>query len=169
VYDENGDVVPVHDCKIEAFMETIEQLCGQHAIVYYHFQHDRDRILAALSRSGLRVAVYAGAQDEQRWNDGQIDILLAQPASCGYGLNLQYGGHHIIWFGLTWSLEEYQQANKRLHRQGQPYPVIIHRLIVQGGTDEDVIRSLEQKDTAQESLLAALKVRLEKVKGGLPN
>lgn len=167
VYGEDGEVVPVHDCKIEAFKETVEQLNGQHAIVYYHFQHDRDRILAALEKSGLCVRVYGGAQDEADWNAGRVDILLAQPASCGYGLNLQYGGHHAIWFGLTWNLEEYQQANKRLHRQGQPCPVIIHRLITQGGTDEDVIRSLEIKNGAQESLLAALKARIEKVKGDM--
>lgn len=169
VYGENGEVIQIHDCKLEAFTETIEQLNGQHAIVYYHFQHDRDRILQALENHNkrLRVRVYKGAQDERDWNAGQIDVLLAQPASCGYGLNLQYGGHHVIWFGLTWNLEEYQQANKRLHRQGQPYPVIVHRLITQGGTDEDVIQSLELKNGAQDSLLEALKARIEKAKGGL--
>ena len=168
VYDENGDVLEVHDCKLEAFMETVEQLNGQHALVYYYFKHDRERLLTALSKTGLRVRVYAGTQDEKDWNAGKIDILLAQPASCGYGLNLQDGGHHVIWFGLTWSLEEYQQANKRLHRQGQQFPVIIHRLIVQGGTDEDVIRSLESKDGAQEALLAALKARVDRAKEGFP-
>lgn len=168
VYGENGDVLEVHDCKIESFMETVEQLNGQHALVYYYFKHDRERLLTALGKTGLRVRVYAGAQDEKDWNAGQIDILLAQPASCGYGLNLQDGGHHVIWFGLTWSLEEYQQANKRLHRQGQQFPVIIHRLVVQGGTDEDVIRSLECKDGSQEALLAALKARVDKAKEGLP-
>ena len=164
VYDENGDVLEVHDCKIEAFMETIEQLNGQHALVYYYFRHDRDRILQALAKSGLRVRVYEGAAEEKDWNAGKIDILLAQPASCGYGLNLQDGGHHVIWFGLTWSLEEYMQANKRLHRQGQAYPVIVHRLIVKGGTDADVIRSLESKDGAQEALLEALKARIDRAK-----
>lgn len=167
VYSEDGGAVPVHDCKIEAFMETVEQLNGQHAIVYYYFQHDRERLLRALKRSGLRVRVYRGPQDEADWNAGRIDLLLAQPASCGYGLNLQYGGHHVIWFGLTWSLEEYQQANKRLHRQGQAEPVIVHRLIVQKGMDEDVIRSLEHKDGAQEDLLQALKARIDKAKEGL--
>lgn len=166
VYDENGDVLAVHDCKIEVLLETIEQLNGQHAIIYYYFQHDRDRILAALEKSPLNVRVYKSSQEEDDWNAGKIDLLLAQPASCGYGLNLQDGGHHIIWFGLTWALEEYQQANKRLHRQGQLYPVIVHRLVTQGGTDEDVIRSLECKDGAQEDLLSALKVRIEKAKGG---
>ena len=164
VYNEDGEVLTVHDCKLDVFMETVEQLNGQHALVYYYFRHDRDRILQALSHSGLRVRVYEGARDERDWNAGEIDILLAQPASCGYGLNLQEGGHHIIWFGLTWSLEEYQQANKRLHRQGQKYPVIIHRLITQHGTDEDVIRSLERKDGSQEALLMALKARIEQAR-----
>ena len=167
VYDEDGEVVHVHDCKLEVFLETVEQLNGQHALVYYYFRHDRDRILQALAKTGLRVRVYEGAKDERDWNAVNIDLLLAQPASCGYGLNLQDGGHHVIWFGLTWSLEEYQQANKRLHRQGQKCPVIVHRLIVQGGTDEDVIRSLERKDGAQEALLKALKARVEKARGGI--
>lgn len=167
VYDEDGTVVPIHDCKIEALLETIEQLNGQHAIIYYHFQHDRDRILSALEKSGLSVRVYKDAREENDWNAGKIDILLAQPSSCGYGLNLQDGGHHIIWFGLTWNLEEYQQANKRLHRQGQQFPVIIHRLITQHGTDEDVVHSLESKDSVQESLLTALKVRIAQAKEGV--
>ena len=160
VYDENGSVQEIHRCKIEALLETVEQLCGQHAIIYYYYRHDLERILAALPKT-LHTRVYRGAQDEDDWNAGKIDLLLAQPASCGYGLNLQQGGHHIIWFGLTWSLEEYQQANKRLHRQGQPYPVFIHRLVVQNGQDEDVIRSLECKDGTQESILAALKAKIQ--------
>ena len=102
--------------------------------------------------------------DEADWNAGKIDILLAHPASCAYGLNLQQGGHHVIWFGLTWSLELYQQANKRLHRQGQEYPVIIHHLIVQGGVDEDVMKALSGKEKTQESLLNALRVRLERAR-----
>lgn len=165
VYDEDGNAQEIHKCKIEALLETIEQLNGQHALVYYYYKHDRDRILLALEKSGLRVRVYAGAQDENDWNAGLIDILLAQPASCGYGLNLQEGGHHIIWFGLTWSLEEYLQAIKRLHRNGQIYPVFVHRLIVQGGQDEAVVRALENKDGSQEALLEAIKARIAEVKG----
>lgn len=164
VYDESGAVSVIHDCKIEAFMETVEQLNGQHALVFYNFQHDRERLLVALDATKLHVRVYAGPQDEADWNAGLIDILLAHPASCGYGLNLQEGGHHVIWFGLTWSLEQYQQANKRLHRQGQEYPVIVHHLIVQGGTDEDVMRSLAGKDDTQESLLEALRVKIKSAK-----
>ncbi len=166
VYDEDGTAQEIHKCKIEVLLETIEQLNGQHAIIYYYYRHDLERILAALP-GGLHVRVYRGAQDEDDWNAGKIDLLLAQPASCGYGLNLQNGGHHIIWFGLTWALEEYQQANKRLHRQGQPYPVFVHRLVVQNGQDEDVVRSLECKDGAQESLLAALKAKIQRAKGAI--
>ncbi len=164
VYDEDGNVITVHDCKIEALLETVEQLNGQHAIICYNFKHDRDRLLQALEVTHLRVRVYEGKAEEDDWNAGNIDLLLMQPASCGYGLNLQEGGHHIIWFGLNDSLELYQQTNKRLHRQGQPYPVIVHHLVVLGGTDEDVIKSLIGKADVQDSLLNALKVRIRKIK-----
>lgn len=165
VYDEDHNVVPVHDCKLEAFMETVEQLGGQHALVCYFFKHDLDRLLTALQKTSLRVRVYHGPQDKDDWNAGLIDLLLIHPTSCGYGLNLQMGGHHIIWFSLTWNLEEFQQANKRLHRQGQKLPVIVHMLVVQNARDEDVIRSLNDKDHTQERLLESLKVRIAAVKG----
>ena len=164
VYDEDKNVMQIHDCKIEALLETVEQLNGQHAIICYNFQHDKTRLLEALKATHLTVKVYEGKAEEDAWNAGDIDLLLVQPASCGYGLNLQEGGHHIIWFGLTDSLELYQQTNKRLHRQGQPYPVIVHHLLVQGGTDEDVIKSLGGKADVQDSLLEALKVRIKKAK-----
>lgn len=164
VYDEDKNVTQIHDCKIEALLETVEQLNGQHTIICYNFQHDKSRLLEALKATHLRVKVYEGKAEEDEWNAGNIDLLLVQPASCGYGLNLQDGGHHLIWFGLTDSLELYQQTNKRLHRQGQPYPVIVHHLLVQGGTDEDVIKSLGGKADVQDSLLEALKVRIQKAK-----
>jgi SNF2 family DNA or RNA helicase len=160
VYDETGAVTHIHDCKVEAFAETLEQLGGNHAVVYYNFRHDRERLIRYLETTGKRFAVYEGGEQEIAWNAGELDILLAHPASCGYGLNLQDGGHHIIWFGLTWSLEQYLQANKRLHRQGQKYPVIVHHLVTVGGVDEDVIKTLNRKDETQESLLAALNARL---------
>lgn len=165
VYDADHNVVPIHNCKMEAFLEIVEALQGQPALVFYNFQHDRDRILAALKSSGLRVRVYQSARDEADWNAHKIDILLAHPASTAYGLNLQDGGNHIIWFGFNWSLELYLQANKRLHRQGQKEKVFIHRLVVEGSMDEDVIDALEGKSTTQDSLLQALRVRIEKVKG----
>lgn len=165
VYDGDGHVAKVHDCKIEAFLEVVEQLHGEHALVFYWFQHERDRLLAALNKSCLRVRVYKGAEDERAWNVGEVDLLLAHPASCGYGLNLQAGGHHAIWFGYpNWALEIYQQANKRLHRQGQQYPVIGHHLVVQGGMDEDVVAALHDKAGTQESLMQALKARIERAK-----
>lgn len=169
VYDEQGEAAVLHDCKLTAFLETVEQLNGQHALVFYNFQHDRARLMEALKKAfpSLRVRVYSGPQDEEDWNGGKIDLLLAHPASCAYGLNLQNGGYHVIWFGLTWSLELYQQANKRLHRQGQQHPVIIHHLVVQGGVDEDVMRSLTLKDKDQSILLRALNARVERIKGAV--
>ncbi|HIU10383.1 MAG TPA: DEAD/DEAH box helicase [Candidatus Avidehalobacter gallistercoris] len=164
VYDSEKRPLAIHNCKVEAFLEVLEQLNGQHCLVFYNFQHDRDRLLAALEPLGLRVRVYQNAADEDAWNAGEIDVLLAHPASCAYGLNLQNGGHHIVWFGLTWSLEQYEQANKRLHRQGQRHPVIVHHLVVQGGMDEDVIESLRAKGDTQEALMDALKARIKKAR-----
>lgn len=166
MYDGDRHALTIHQCKIEAFLEVLEQLNGQHALVFYNFQHDRDRLLAALEPLGLRVRVYQSTADEDAWNAGEIDVLLAHPASCAYGLNLQNGGRHIIWFGLVWSLEQYEQANKRLHRQGQKYPVVIHHLVVQGGMDEDVIAALQHKGGMQNALMEALKVRIRKAKEG---
>lgn len=164
VYDEDGNVVRIHDCKLEAFLETVEQLGGEHALVFYWFQHERDRLLEALgAKTSLRVRVYGGAQEETDWNAGKIDLLLAHPASCGYGLNLQQGGHHAIWYGYpNWALEIYQQANKRLHRQGQKYPVVVHHLVVQGGMDELVVSALHDKGDLQEALMGALKAKIAK-------
>lgn len=163
VYDENRNVVPIHDCKLEAFMELIEGLNGKPALVFYNFQHDKERIKKALPKSGLRVRELKTPQDETDWNNREIDILLAHPASAAYGLNLQQGGNHVIWFSMNWSLELYQQANKRLHRQGQTEKVIIHHLTVEGGIDEDVVAALENKTATQDSLMAALKARIERV------
>lgn len=167
VYDTDGKVVEIHNCKIEAFLEVVEQLHGEHALVFYWFQHERDRLLAVLENTSLRVRVYKGPEDEKDWNAGEINLLLAHPASCGYGLNLQAGGHHIIWYGYpNWALEIYQQANKRLHRQGQKFPVIAHHLVVQGGMDEAVVDALHDKGDTQEALMQALKARIQKIKSG---
>ena len=170
VYDTDGKVVEIHNCKIEAFLEVVEQLSGEHALVFYWFQHERDRLLAVLENTSLRVRVYKGPEDEKDWNAGEIDLLLAHPASCGYGLNLQAGGHHIIWYGYpNWALEIYQQANKRLHRQGQKFPVIAHHLVVQGGMDEAVVDALHDKGDTQEALMQALKARIQKMKTDFKN
>ena len=165
VYDEDRRVAKVHDCKLEAFMELIESLNGKHALVFYAYKHDRDRIMEALKREKVNAREFKGSEDQEAWNNGQVDVLLAHPASCAYGLNLQRGGHNIVWFGLTDSLELYQQANARLHRQGQGHPVIVHRLLVKGTVDEDVAAGLEAKDQCQEMLLQAMKARIDKWRG----
>lgn len=166
LYDGDRNVHEIHNCKIEAFLELIEQLNGKPALVFYSYQHDRDRILKALEKSGLRVRELKSPQDQLDWNAGEVDILLAHPASAAYGLNLQDGGNHVVWFGLPWSLELYEQANKRLHRQGQKQKVILHHLVVQGGADEDVMAALESKATTQNKLLEALKVRVDRIRKG---
>lgn len=165
VYDENKAVVNIHDCKLEAFLEVVEQLHGEHALVFYWFQHERDRLMEALSGLNLQTRVYSGSQDEADWNAGKVDILLAHPASCAYGLNLQYGGRHEIWFGYpNWALELYQQANARLYRQGQEKPVISHLLVVQGGMDEAVVDALHDKGDAQSALMESLKAKIRRLK-----
>ncbi len=166
VYNAEHQAQVIHSCKIEAFLELVESLAGKSALVFYAFQHEKDRIIEALRKKHkhLRVRVFSGAQDEEDWNAGKIDILLAHPASTAYGLNLQQGGNHVIWFTPTWSLELYQQANKRLHRQGQTERVIIHHLLVDGSIDYDVISALGNKADTQDALLDSIKARIEQIR-----
>lgn len=167
VYDSTGIYTEVHDAKIDSFLELVERLQGKSLLVFYNFQHDRDRIKKALEKSDLVVKELKTTQDEDDWNAGKIDILLTHPASAAYGLNLQEGGNHVCWFGLSWNLEHYQQANKRLHRQGQKEKVIIHHLVTQGTRDEDVMRALDNKAGVQEEIMQSLKARIKKVKEGV--
>nr|DAP02072.1 MAG TPA: Helicase of the snf2 rad54 family [Bacteriophage sp.] len=167
VYDSSGVYTEVHDAKIDSFLELVERLQGKSLLVFYNFQHDRDRIKKALEKSDLVVKELKTTQDEDDWNAGKIDILLTHPASAAYGLNLQEGGNHVCWFGLSWNLEHYQQANKRLHRQGQKEKVIIHHLVTQGTRDEDVMRALDNKAGVQEEIMQSLKARIKKVKEGI--
>ena len=165
VYTNDGEVATVHNCKIDAFLELVEQLNGEHVLTFFWYKHEKDRILQALADTGLRIRVYEGPEDERAWNAGEVDILLAHPVSCGYGLNLQAGGHHCIWYTLpNWALEIFQQANKRLHRQGQQFPVISHLLIVQDSVDTDVFASMQCKGDSQEALMQALKARIIQAK-----
>lgn len=166
VYDSAGNVSEIHDDKIEAFTELVESLNGKNILVFYNFQHDKERIFNSLSKSNLVVRELKTTQDEDDWNEGKINILLTHPASAAYGLNLQFGGNHVCWFGLTWNLELYQQANKRLHRQGQCEKVIIHHLITQGSRDEDVMDALNNKADVQNAVMESLKARINKVKNG---
>ena len=164
VYDEARTVHEVHNCKIEAFLELVESLQGKPLLVFYNYQHDKERILKALEKSDLRLRELKTTQDEDDWNNKQIDILLTHPASSAYGLNLQQGGNHVCWFGLNWNYELYTQANKRLHRQGQTEKVIIHHLITQETRDEDVMQALERKDNVQNFVMETLKARIERIK-----
>jgi SNF2 family DNA or RNA helicase len=166
LYDDDHQVHEIHDCKLEAFTELIESLQGKPALVFYNFQHDKTRILKALEKTKLQIRELKKPQDEDDWNAGKIDILLAHPASAAYGLNLQQGGNHVIWFGLTWNYELYTQANKRLHRQGQTEKVIIHHLVSTGTRDEDVMQALEKKDDVQNWVMESLKARIKAIKEG---
>ena len=166
LYDDDHQAHEIHNCKIEAFLELIESLQGKPALVFYNFQHDRERILVALQKTKLRVRELKKPADEDDWNNGRIDILLAHPASAAYGLNLQHGGNHVIWFGLTWNYELYTQANKRLHRQGQTEKVIIHHLICSETRDEDVMQALERKDDVQNWVMQSLKARIKAIREG---
>lgn len=166
IYGEDHSVHEVHGCKIEAFMELIESLSasGKNALVFYNYQHDRVRLQKALAKTGLVVRELKTTQDEDDWNAGKIDILLTHPASSAYGLNLQQGGNHVVWFGLNWNYELYTQANKRLHRQGQTEKVIVHHLVCEGTRDEDVMTALARKDDVQQFVMDSLKARIKKIK-----
>lgn len=166
VYDEAHRYHEVHGCKLEALLELIESLQGKPVLVFYNFQHDRLRILKALEKTKLRIRELKTTQDEDEWNARKIDVLLTHPASSAYGLNLQQGGNHVIWFGLTWNYELYTQANKRLHRQGQQERVIIHHLVCSDTRDEDVMQALERKDYVQEWVMQSLKARIKAVREG---
>lgn len=154
VYADGGDVVRIHEKKLDALEEIIDTT-GEPVLVFYSFRHD----LEAIKKRIPDARELESSEDIARWNQGEIPVLLCHPASVGYGLNLQDGGHVIVWYGLTWSLELYQQANARLFRQGQQKAVIIHHLIAEGTVDEQVMRALQHKDTSQSALLAALKER----------
>lgn len=162
VYDENRKVFPIHDIKLEALKEIIEDANGQSVLVAWTFQFDRDRIMDYLKKYKPREL--KTNKDIEDWNAGKIQVMLAHPASAGHGLNLQAGGNLIVWFGQTWSLELYQQFNARLYRQGQKNHVIINHLILQGTHDEDVIRALKNKDKKQNALMNSIKAKIDKYK-----
>lgn len=168
IYDESGTVHQIHRCKLDAFDELIDALDGQKALVFYGFRFDEEQLTETLKtrHRGLRFAVLDNEHDVAAWNTGELDVLLAQPASCAYGLNLQQGGHHLIWYSLPWSLELYAQGEARLYRQGQTQSVIVHRLIVKGGADEMVVKALNRKDTDQNSLMQAVKTHIQAAKKG---
>lgn len=160
VYDENREVHHIHDLKIDALKEVIEDSNGQSILIAYSYKHDLSRLKEALKQYKPREL--ATINDINDWNAGKIQIMLAHPASAGHGLNLQAGGSIIVWFGLTWSLELYSQFNGRLFRQGQTKNVIIHHIILTGTHDDDVLLALAAKDKKQENLIKAVKSRIQR-------
>lgn len=160
VYDDEKNVHDVHSDKLDRLAEIVEAANGNSVLVFYQFQHDIPRITERLK--GLKVQVYHDERDLKQWNAGNIDVLLAHPASTAFGLNMQEGGHYIVWFGTGWNLELYQQANARLHRQGQKYPVQVYQLLCAGTVDERASAALEGKKGVQQSLLDSLNYLLRK-------
>lgn len=163
IYDGERQVHEIHDAKLEALEEITEAANGEPVLVFYSFRHDIGRIKRKLAAFKPRELM--DSEDIEKWNRGQIKVLLAHPASAGHGLNLQKGGNIVVWFGLTWSLELYQQANARLHRQGQTKPVKVYHLLSRGTMDEDVIKALSGKADKQEALMQAVKARIKKYVG----
>lgn len=161
VYDENKNAIEVHTKKLEALEEILDTANGQPVLVFYSYKSDVERINKHLKKY-KPTQLLDTSKDIKRWNNGEINLLLAHPASAGHGLNLQAGGSIIVWFGLTWSLELYQQANARLYRQGQQNSVVVHHLVIEGTMDQDVVRALTNKSLGQEALLNAVKARIRK-------
>ena len=160
VYDADRNVYAVHDEKIETLKEMIEAANGAPVLVAYNFQHEKARILEALKDYGAEPL--EGVESVRRWNAGEIPVLVTHPASAGHGLNMQKGGNRIIWYGVTWSLELYQQFNARLWRQGQRNGVFVHHIVTRGTIDEKVIAALTGKATTQDGLMSAVKELIRK-------
>lgn len=160
IYDGDRAVHELHEAKLDALEEIVEAVNGEPVLVFYSFRHDIGRIKRKLKDYRPRELV--DAKDIDDWNAGNIQVFLAHPAGAGHGLNLQKGGNIIVWFGLTWSLELYQQANARLHRQGQTRPVQVYHLLASGTMDEDVIKAISGKADKQEALMQAVKARINK-------
>jgi SNF2 family DNA or RNA helicase len=156
VYDSENKTHIIHDKKLDTLEDLIEGANGKPVLVAYWFKHDLERI-----KNRFSVRQIKASKDIEDWNDGNIPIAVIHPASAGHGLNLQSGGSTLIWFGLTWSLELYQQTNARLYRQGQNETVIIHHILTKGTIDEDVMTALTRKEETQASLIDAVKAKLE--------
>lgn len=162
VYAEDGSWTALHRAKLDCLRQIIDEAQGQSVLCYYAYQHELERIKAAFPEAReLRTE-----EDVAAWCRGEVPLLLAHPASAGHGLNLQYGGHIMVWFGLTWSLELYQQACARLHRQGQSHPVMLHRIVAEKTVDEDVLRALDAKDKTQSALMDAVKAVVDRHRKG---
>jgi len=167
VYGDGDDrqALKTHDCKLDAYIELLERIGDEPCLTFYGYRHDLDRIRERLGKTKLRVRVYGGPKDEDDWNAGGIDVLLAHPASCAYGLNLQAGGRHVVWYGLNWSFELNDQGKCRLWRQGSEFDkVFVHYLVAQGCVDEDVMKAIRERADTHEAIMGALKARIGKIR-----
>ena len=161
VYSESGEAVHIHDRKLDALEDIIESANGKPILVAYWFKHDLERIRKRLDALKIEYARISSPGSIEMWNRGEFAVGLIHPAAAGHGLNLQSGGSHIVWFGLTWSLELYQQTNARLWRQGQKNKTVVVQHIVTAGTiDEDILDALTSKDASQKRLINAVKAHL---------
>lgn len=161
IYDDNSKIIRIHDRKLDALEDIIEAANGKPILVAYWFRHDLERIRKRLEDLKIEYAQISSPGSIEMWNRGEFAVGLIHPASAGHGLNLQNGGSHLVWFGLTWSLELYQQTNARLWRQGQTNTVVIHHIIAKDTIDEDVMAALRKKERSQSALINAVKARLE--------
>lgn len=161
VYGDCGKILILHDRKLDALEDIIESMNGKSLLVAYWFRHDLDRIKERLHKLHIPFSTMDSATSITRWNRGELPVGLIHPASAGHGLNLQSGGSTLVWFGLTWSLELYQQTNARLWRQGQSAEtVVIQHIIAKGTIDERILKALREKDSAQAALIDAVKANL---------
>lgn len=161
VYSDDHQVVSLHDQKLDTLEDIIEAANGEPVLVAYWFKHDLQRIEERLAKLKVQGTVLKTEQDIREWNKGNIRVGLLHPASAGHGLNLQKGGHHLVWFGLTWSLELYQQTNARLWRQGQQAEtVVIQHIVTEGTIDEEILKALENKDAQQSRLIESVKAQV---------
>lgn len=156
IYDDEQNIVEIHDRKLETLEDIIESMNGKPLLIAYWYRHDLERIKSRFSVREIKTS-----EDISDWNDGKIPVALIHPASAGHGLNLQNGGSTLVWFGLTWSLELYQQTNARLYRQGQKNAVVIHHIITKGTIDEQILKALQKKNKTQADLIDAVRANLE--------
>lgn len=162
IYDDENNIIPIHDRKLDALEDIIESANGKPVLVAYWFKHDRTRIAERLNKRGIIYQEIKSAESIKSWNSGKLPVALIHPASAGHGLNLQSGGNFLVWFGLTWSLELYQQTNARLWRQGQKSEtVIIQHIVTKGTVDEKILKALKEKDETQTALMTAVRAELE--------
>lgn len=161
VYSDNEAVFNIHDQKLDALEDILEAANGESVLVAYWFKHDALRIEERLKQLKIQYSFLKTEEDIRSWNEGKISVGLIHPQSAGHGLNLQNGGHHLVWFSMIWSLELYQQTNARLWRQGQQHQtVVIQHIVSEGTIDEDILEALSQKDKVQERLIAAVKAQV---------